>query len=56
MEQALEVAAVGLRCGEVPIGCVFVLDDGQVLAAKHNLTNTTRNVRGSFRVAPLTAA
>ncbi|XP_069697246.1 tRNA-specific adenosine deaminase 2 isoform X2 [Periplaneta americana] len=42
MEVALGLAAEALQVGEVPVGCVFVLDD-QVIAKGRNTVNETRN-------------
>ena len=43
MGLALEQAQLSLKQGEVPVGCVFVNSDGQVIAKSHNLTNATKN-------------
>jgi tRNA-specific adenosine deaminase 2 len=43
MEMALEEARRGLKAGEVPVGCVVVSAEGQVLARGHNLTNVKCN-------------
>ena len=42
MTLALEQAKLSLKEGEVPVGCVFVLDE-KVIAQSHNLTNATKN-------------
>lgn len=42
MRKALQQAEVALKKQEVPIGCVFVVDN-QVIASGSNMTNTTRN-------------
>jgi tRNA-specific adenosine deaminase 2 len=42
MELALEQARMGLECGEVPVGCVFVRGE-EVLGSAHNETNCSRN-------------
>lgn len=43
MGLAIEQAERALRVSEVPVGCVFVDKDGNVLARGHNLTNETSN-------------
>ncbi|TNV71952.1 hypothetical protein FGO68_gene14842 [Halteria grandinella] len=41
---ALEQAELGLKSGEVPVGCIFLHEPSQtVLARSHNLTNQTKN-------------
>ncbi len=43
MEEALKEATKSLRVfNEVPVGCVFVLDD-EIVARGHNLVNETKN-------------
>lgn len=43
MGEALEVAAEGMRNGEVPIGCVIARGDGTVIARAHNEMNASQN-------------
>lgn len=42
MKQALSLAATGAEADEVPVGAVLV-DRGEVVAAAHNMTNSTQN-------------
>jgi len=42
MLKALEVARDGLSAGEVPVGCLFVLEN-KIIAKSHNLTVKTKN-------------
>jgi tRNA-specific adenosine deaminase 2 len=42
MELALDQARIALELGEVPVGCVFTLDD-KVIAQGHNRTNVDGN-------------
>ena len=42
MDQAIEVAKLGLERGEVPVGCVFV-KNGEIVVKSHNLTVVTKN-------------
>lgn len=43
MRAALEQAELALAEGEIPVGCVFVLDNEIVLSKGHNKTNVTKN-------------
>lgn len=43
MKLALEQAEHALEMGEVPVGCVFVDNNSQVIAVGNNLTNESRN-------------
>jgi deoxycytidylate deaminase len=43
MEMAIEQAENALKAGEVPVGCIFVSKDNEVIATGHNKTNETMN-------------
>lgn len=44
MVEALNIAKEGLKCGEVPVGAIFVNNKENKLYAKsHNLTSQTKN-------------
>lgn len=43
MGLALNQAKLALQRSEVPVGCVFVAEDGTVLSSGHNETNLSRN-------------
>lgn len=43
MDLALEEARRGASLNEVPVGCVFVNSEHEVVAASHNLTNKFKN-------------
>jgi len=43
MELAFHKAREALEAGEVPIGCVFITDDGKVIAEGRNEVNLTKN-------------
>lgn len=42
MEQAFELAEAALKVGEVPVGCVFVMN-GKIIAKGKNTVNETKN-------------
>ena len=42
MIEAIVQAEIALKNGEIPVGCVFVIDD-TIVAKGHNLTNETKN-------------
>lgn len=43
MNISLELAKEALEVGEVPVGCIFVDNDGNILASGHNTVNETKN-------------
>lgn len=43
MRAALDQAELALTNGEVPVGCVFVSDEDEIVTEGYNLTNETRN-------------
>jgi tRNA-specific adenosine deaminase 2 len=43
MKQTINVAKNALQVKEVPVGCVIVHNDEQVIGQGHNLTNLTKN-------------
>jgi tRNA-specific adenosine deaminase 2 len=43
MKEALEVAKCALKLKEVPVGCVLVYDNKQIVGRGHNMTNTSKN-------------
>lgn len=43
MDLALQQAEIALTSSEVPVGCVFVDSEGEVIAAGHNETNMALN-------------
>lgn len=44
MRQALELATASLELGEVPVGCVFIDANDNVVAKGRNRPNETHNV------------
>ena len=44
MRLAIKQAELALDSGEIPVGCVFVNKDGDIVAEGHNKTNESRNV------------
>ena len=55
MRMALAEAKLALAQGEVPIGCVIVVD-GQVVGRGHNLTETLQDVTAHAEMQAITAA
>ncbi len=43
MAMAIEQAETALNAGEVPVGCIFVSKDDEIIATGHNKTNETMN-------------
>jgi len=45
MQIALDLAKIGLKIGEVPVGCIFLhKPSGKILAKSHNTTNKSNCV------------
>jgi tRNA(adenine34) deaminase len=55
MHKALEEAKKAAEQGEVPVGCVIVCD-GEVIAAAHNLRETTQNAIAHAELLAIDAA
>ncbi len=55
MHLALEQARLAEAAGEVPIGCVVVLD-GELIAAAHNQTRTLKDPTAHAEILALSAA
>lgn len=43
MNESLNLAKKALDAGEVPVGCIFVDNDGNILASGRNTVNETKN-------------
>ncbi|XP_025405950.1 tRNA-specific adenosine deaminase 2 [Sipha flava] len=43
MNKSLNLAKEALKAGEVPVGCIFVDNDGNILASGRNTVNETKN-------------